>query len=121
MSEEPKKPEDLFRSSIKSFVAISNGALEKLQKASSPALQSLEQAKTQSDAVVIAASDLYQRRHEYPVEIISSAAVLGGSILMLRRGRIAGLLGAATFGGAAYAVVYDELDLSKVYRNTFEK
>lgn len=93
----------------------------KIQQASSPVVDSIDQVKAQSGVFVAGASDLYQRRHEYPVEIVASSAFLGGGVLALRRGRIAGLLGAVTFGGAAYAVVYDEIDLGDIYRNTFEK
>ena len=57
---------------------------------------------------------MYQRRHEFAPQIIGGSAVLGGGFFYLRRGRIAGLLGATACGGASYAFVYDQLVLDNV-------
>mmetsp|Transcript_101783 Transcript_101783/g.285277 ORF Transcript_101783/g.285277 Transcript_101783/m.285277 type:complete len:124 (+) Transcript_101783:90-461(+) len=121
MGEDPKKPEEIFRSGIKSIVSSANKVLGSLEEVAKPVGSAWETVKTQSGVVKESAVYTYQRRHEFPLEIIGGSALLGGGTMLLRRGKIAGVLGAATFGGAAYAVVYDEINLQELPDMIFGK
>lgn len=55
-----------------------------------------------------------RRRKEFAPHIISSSAILAGGFAAMRRGRIAGILGASAAGAVAYGVVYDEIIVDKV-------
>jgi len=113
--EDPSKsPEDILRSGIKAFVSGANSVLGTIENAAKPVGSAAEAVKTQSIAAKDAIVYTYQRRHEFPVEIIGGSAVLGGGLGLLRRGRIAGLIGAVASGGAAYAIVYDEIKLEEL-------
>lgn len=63
----------------------------------------------------------FRRRKEFAPHIIGSSAILGGSAVALRRGRIAGIFGASAAGAAAYGVVYDEISFDKVPDMIFGK
>eukprot|EP00934_Nitzschia_sp_Nitz4_P003144 Nitzschia sp. Nitz4//scaffold22_size323478//316910//317281//NITZ4_000597-RA/size323478-processed-gene-0.431-mRNA-1//1//CDS//3329543207//3134//frame0 len=119
--EDPKKPEDMFRAGIKQFVSTTNDILGSLEEVTKPIGSSWEYVKEQSSVVTDAAVTGYQRRHEFPLEIIGASAALGGGTMWLRNGRISGVLGAAVFGGAAYAVVYDEIKLEELPDMVFGK
>ncbi len=114
MEDDPKKPQDLFRSGIKQFVSATNSLLGGLEEVSKPFGSAWETTKAQSMVAKDSAIYTYQRRHEFSLEIIGGSAVLGGGIGLLRRGRLAGVLAAAACGGAAYAVVYDEIKLQEL-------
>lgn len=122
MTDDPKKPDDdIFRSGIKQFVAATNTLLGALEETSKPVGAAWETVKVQSTAAKDSAIYAYQRRHEFPLEIIGGSAALGGGIALWRRGRLAGVLSAAVCGGAAYAVVYDEIKLQEIPDMLFGK
>ena len=121
MGDDPKKPEEIFRSVIKSLVSATNSILGGLEDVARPVGSALDTIKTQSVVVKDSAVYTYQRRHEFPLEIIGGSALLGGGSMLLRRGKIAGVLGAAAFGGAAYAIVYDEINLQELPDMIFGK
>ena len=119
------KNSDQFKEAIKSAVDSANVGLEKLQtkfnEVKRPIDGTLHQLQDGSASLAESAKTLYQRRHEYAPEIIGGTAVTTGGYFWLRRGRIAGVLGATLGAGAAYAVVYDELDLEKTKEMVFGK
>mmetsp|Transcript_42059 Transcript_42059/g.121518 ORF Transcript_42059/g.121518 Transcript_42059/m.121518 type:complete len:125 (+) Transcript_42059:108-482(+) len=119
--DDPKSPEEMFRSGIKAFVAGTNKVLEGMESAAKPVGSAVEVVKDQAVAARDAAVYTYKRRHEFPMEIIGGSAAVGGSIGLLRRGKIAGILGAAMCGGAAYAVVYDEFKFEELPDIVFGK
>jgi hypothetical protein len=86
-----------------------------------PATSAWQTVTTQASVVPDSAKSIYNRRHEFAPELIGGSVVLGGGIMALSRGRIAGVLGAAVAGGAAYAVVYDEISLQGVPDMIFGK
>ena len=114
MSDDPKKPDpqETFRAGIKAAVGAANSALAGMEKVAGnirePAVSTWNTISTQSTVAMDAVSTTYQKRHQYAPEIIAGSTVLGGGIMALRRGRIAGVLGATLAGGTAYAVVYDQ-------------
>ena len=91
-----------------------NSGLATLQKTTQPIKSVWSSASTQASEISEHAHHLYQRRHEFAPEIIGGSAVVGGGIAALRRGRVAGVLGAAVSGALAYGVVYDELKFDQV-------
>jgi hypothetical protein len=121
MGDDPKKPEEIFRSGIKSLVSAANTVLGSVEEIAKPVGSALETVKTQSVVVKDSAVYTYQRRHEFPLEIIGGSALLGGGVSLVRRGKIAGVLGAAAVGGAAYAVVYDQINLQELPDMLFGK
>ena len=121
MGEDPRKPEDIFRSVIRSLVSVTNTVLGGLEDAARPVGSAFDTVKTQLVVVKDSAVYTYKRRHEFPLEIIGGSALLGGGSMLLHRGKIAGVLGAAAFGGAAYAVVYDEINLQELPDTIFGK
>jgi hypothetical protein len=119
MSDDPKKPsENALRSIVKTTVDSTNTALASLEQASKGVLQpvksSLKTLGEQSSTVGETVKYTYQRRHEFAPHLIGGSAVLGGGIMALRRGRIAGLVGAVATGGLAYAAVYDQINMDNV-------
>jgi hypothetical protein len=121
MTDDPKNPDDIFRSAIKQFVATTNNILGALEETSKPVGAAWDSIKIHSVAAKDSAIYAYQRRHEFPLEIIGGTATLGGGIAWWRRGRIAGVLSAAVCGGAAYAIVYDEIKLQEIPDMVFGK
>jgi hypothetical protein len=119
MSDDPKKPSDItLRSVVKATVDTANTALASLEQASKgvrqPVGSSLKTLGEQSSIVGEKFKYGYQRRHEFAPQLIGGSAVLGGGMMALRRGRIAGLVGAVATGGLAYAVVYDQVNMEMV-------
>lgn len=114
----PSSPEEIFRSGIKAAVSAANSTLTTLEQSTEGARKStanvFETVAAQSSVVTDTAKNTYNRRHEFAPELIGGSALLGGGFMALRRGRIAGVLGAAVAAGAAYAVVYDEINLERV-------
>jgi hypothetical protein len=119
MSDDPKKPSEIsLRSVVKATVDAANTALASLEQASKgvrqPVSSSLKTLGEQSSTVGEKFKYGYVRRHEFAPQLIGGSAVLGGSMMALRRGRIAGLVGAVATGGLAYAVVYDQFKMDNV-------
>lgn len=116
MSDDPKKPtETPLRLGVKFTVDTANAALASLEQASKGVLKpvgsSLKTLGEQSSTVGGQFKYVYQRRHEFAPQLIAASAVLGGGMMALRRGRIAGLVGAVGTGGLAYGVVYDQFSM----------
>ena len=133
MSDDDKSPQEQFKKLIKSGVSVANSGLRlahttfhNVQEPMSSTLQSIEE---HSAVAVETAKNVYLKRKQHAPEIIGGTAVFTGGYLWLRRGRIAGALGAAVGAGAAYSVVYDEfpvdlnldLDLEKLPNMIFGK
>lgn len=120
MTKEPEKPtpQETLRSGIKAAVAATNTTLASLQQVSDkvqkPVVSVLQTVEDTAATASAHAAAAYQRRHEFAPHLVGGSALLGGGIMALRRGRIAGVLGAAVAGGAAYAVAYDEITFSKL-------
>jgi hypothetical protein len=118
MSNNDKQPQDQLKEAIKLAVASANGALEKLhstidewKKPVSSAVTTVEQM---GSATLSSVQTIYARRHEYAPELIGCTALVSGGFFFLRRGRVAGILGGAIGAGAAYAVVYDEINFEQI-------
>jgi hypothetical protein len=110
----PKSPEEFLRSGIKAFVSGANSILGAVENAAKPFGAAVEAVTTQSIAAKDTIIYTYNRRHEFPLEIVGGSAALGGGLGWLRRGRIAGVLGATASGGAAYAIVYDKINVKEL-------
>ena len=52
---------------------------------------------------------LYHKRHEYGRQLVAGNALLGGAYFGLRRGKIAGVLGATLCGGITYFAIYEPI------------
>lgn len=120
-----KQPQDQFKEAIKSAVASANDGLEKLhtkfEDIKRPITGTLQTFQDGSATAVDHVNHVYQRRHEYAPEIIGGTAVVTGGYFLLRRGRLAALMGGALGAGAAYAVVHDEFDFEKIPDVVFGK
>lgn len=118
MSNDNNQPQDQLKEAIKSAVSSANDNLEKMQSHfnewKKPVVSTLQSVEHQGALVANTVTNLYQRRHEYAPELIGGTTLATGGYFLLRRGRLAGLLGGAMGAGAAYAVVYDEFQLDKV-------
>ena len=99
-------------------VSLANDALGSVEQATArirePVSSTYGTIKEQSKVVADKAAYTYQRRHEFAPHIIGTSTLLGGGIMTLRRGRIAGVVGATIAGGSAYAVVYDKISLERI-------
>lgn len=102
----------------KSAVDGANAFLAGLERSTEgirkPFSSSMKTVGEQSSKITEKIQYTYKRRHEFAPEIIGGSAVLGGAVFGLRRGRIAAVIGAAATGGAAYAIVYDQINLDNV-------
>jgi hypothetical protein len=120
-----KNPQDSFKETIKSVVQTANKGLEQAQTTieswKAPVSSTLHIIDEKGHVAMDTVKTIYQRRHEFAPEIIGGTTVTTGGYFFLRRGRLAGLLGAAVGAGAAYAVVYDEFDLNEVPNVIFGK
>jgi len=119
---------DVVKEFIKSGVNAANDALSKAQTTFhqwQEPISSTKQTIEENSAVVYdTVKTVYYKRKSYAPEIIGGSTLLFGGYNMLRRGRIAGMLGAAIGGAAAYSVVYDELppiDVDKIQGIVFGK
>ena len=128
MSSDDKQPNnntDPFKEAIKSAVDSANVGLEKMQtkfnEIKRPIDGTLHQLQDGTESISHQVQTLYARRHEYAPELIGGTAATTGAYFWLRRGRLAGVLGATMGAGAAYAIVYDELDLEKTKAMVFGK
>jgi hypothetical protein len=126
MSDDRKpNPQDQLREVIKSVVNATNCGLSKVQGSVESWKQPVSSAIHTVEETTTSALDnikyVYQRRHEYAPQIIGGTSVTAGGYLLLRRGRIAGVLGAAIGAGTAYAVVYDEVSLDNISDVVFGK
>mmetsp|Transcript_12979 Transcript_12979/g.30314 ORF Transcript_12979/g.30314 Transcript_12979/m.30314 type:complete len:132 (-) Transcript_12979:69-464(-) len=107
-----KNPQEQFKELIKSGVEAANNGLRiaqttytSIKEPMSSAMQSFEE---NGSVAFEQAKTVYMKRKQYAPEIMGGTAVVSGGYLLLRRGKIAGVLGAAIGAGAAYSVVYDE-------------
>eukprot|EP00980_Cylindrotheca_fusiformis_P017603 scaffold5517_cov135-Cylindrotheca_fusiformis.AAC.33 len=60
-------------------------------------------------------------RKEFGPHIVASSGAIGGAVVSFRRGRFAGLFGAAVASVAAYGIVYDDIAFDKVPDVVFGK
>mmetsp|Transcript_10309 Transcript_10309/g.16485 ORF Transcript_10309/g.16485 Transcript_10309/m.16485 type:complete len:129 (+) Transcript_10309:104-490(+) len=122
-SDNQKAPEDAFKEMIKSAVATANTGLQQLQTTvetwKQPVSSALHTVEETSTSAFRTAQTVYQRRHEFAPEIIGGTGVVTGGYFWLRRGRVAGVLAGAAGATAAYAVVYDELDIENIPNKIF--
>lgn len=99
------------RSVIKLSVNTCNSALANLEHSSEqvgkPFVATLMNVQQQGTTVARKALQVYDTRHEYGPHIIAASSLLCGSIAGLRRGRLPAFAVGATFGFAAYIVVYE--------------
>lgn len=126
MSDDKKpNPQEHLREVIKSVVNTTNVGLSKVhdivESLKQPVFSAVQTVEEASNSAITNVKYVYQRRHEYAPEIIGGTAVTTGGYFLIRRGRIAGVLGATAGASAAYAVVYDELSLDKVSDLIFGK
>lgn len=115
----PPSEENFLKSGIKNVVNVINSGLEQLQVATNEVRRPLASTFSSVQDRTVMVGDkigfIYERRHQYALELIGGSTLLGAGVMTLRRrGRLAGLLGAAAAGGTAYAVVYDIITLEDV-------
>ena len=125
---DPKKPldpQEAFRSGIKMVVGAVNNTLAGLEQVTEgvrkPTKATLHSMTTNASIAGKLTKDLYNKRNEFAPQLIGGSAVLGGGIMVLRRGRIAGVVGATAAAGVAYGVVYDQFSLESVPDIVFGK
>eukprot|EP00533_Pseudo-nitzschia_delicatissima_P014907 CAMPEP_0197269904 /NCGR_PEP_ID=MMETSP1432-20130617/6328_1 /TAXON_ID=44447 /ORGANISM="Pseudo-nitzschia delicatissima, Strain UNC1205" /LENGTH=130 /DNA_ID=CAMNT_0042735135 /DNA_START=178 /DNA_END=570 /DNA_ORIENTATION=+ len=127
MSDDKKDPQEQLKELIKIGVDATNSGLRVaqtvLQNFKEPLSSTIQSLEDNSSVTVENAKTLYVKRKQYAPEIMVSTAVLTGGYSWLRRGRIAGILGAAVGTGVAYSVVYGEfpVDVEKLQNVIFGK
>jgi hypothetical protein len=103
-----------LKSFTKATVDTANAALAGLERATRPITSSMKTIGETTESISEKMQYTFQRRHEFAPEIIGGSVFAGGAIMTLRRGRLAGIIGAAASGGAAYAIVYDQINFEHV-------
>ena len=122
-----KNPQERLQDLIKSGVNAANSGLRIAQttyfNVKEPVSSALQSAEEHGSVALESARVLYTKRKQHAPELVGGTAALTGGYLWLRRGRIAGVFGAAIGAGAAYSVAYDEfpVDLSTALPNSLEK
>uniref|UniRef100_A0A6V0CEG6 MICOS complex subunit n=1 Tax=Pseudo-nitzschia australis TaxID=44445 RepID=A0A6V0CEG6_9STRA len=110
-----KNPQEQLQELIKSGVNAANSGLRTAQSAylnvKEPVSSAFQSAEEHGSVALDAAKLLYVKRKQHAPELVGGTAALTGGYLWLRRGRIAGVFGAAISAGAAYSVVYDEFSI----------
>lgn len=106
-----------LKSSIKAGVNSANNILASLEEQADrygkPVVKSLHDIQHEGEIVANKASVFYEKRKQYAPEIIGGSALLVGSIVGLRRGRLPALATGAATGFLAYLGVY-EIDLHRM-------
>jgi len=130
---EPEKPKDAalsipkipsvsnmkasLKTSIKSGVENANNFLasleERADKYGQPVVASIHDIQHSGVVVAYKATQCYEKRKQYAPEIIGGSALVVGSLVGLRRGRIPAVATAAATGFLAYVGVY-EIDLRRI-------
>lgn len=127
MSDGKKDPQDQFKELIKIGVNATNSGLRLAQTAvtnfKEPLSSTLQSVEDNSSVAFETAKTVYAKRKLYAPQIMVGTAMFTGGYSWLRRGRIAGILGAAVGTGVAYSVVYDEfpVDVEKLPNVIFGK
>ena len=127
MSDDKKDPQDQLRELIKIGVNATNSGLRlaqtTFQNFKEPVSLTLQSVEENGAVAMETAKTIYVKRKQYAPQIMVGTAVCTGGYSWLRRGRIAGILGATVGTGVAYAFVYDELpvDLEKLPNIIFGK
>lgn len=105
-----------LKASIKSGVESANNVLgsleEQAEKYGRPVVSSLHKIEHEGEIVAHKVSSFYDKRKQYGPEIIGGSALVVGSIVGLRRGKIPALATATATGFLAYLGVY-EIDLRR--------
>ena len=127
MSDDNNNPQEELKKFIKIGVSAANTGLRlaqtTFQNFKEPMLSTLKTIEDNSAVAISNTKTVYAKRKQYAPQIIGGSAVTSGGYLWLRRGRIAGLLGAALGSGIAYSVVHDEfpVDLENLPNMIFGK
>jgi len=127
MSDDNKNPQEQLKELIKIGVNATNSGLRLAQTTfrnfEEPLSSTLQTVEDNGTFAMETAKTVYAKRKQYVPEIMGGTAVSTGGYLWLRRGRIAGILGAAVGTGVAYSVVYDEfpVDFEKLPNMVFGK
>jgi len=127
MSDDKKDPQEQLKEFIRIGVSATNSGLQLAQttfKNFEEPLSSTFQSAGENGAVAMeTAKTVYAKRKQYAPQLMAGTAMFTGGYFWLRRGRIAGILGAAAGTGVAYSVVYDEfpVDFEKLPNVIFGK
>jgi hypothetical protein len=127
MSDDKKDPQEQLKELIKIGVSATNSGLQlaqtTFQNFKEPLSSTLQTAEDKGAVAMETAKTVYAKRKQYAPQLMGGTAVFTGGYLWLRRGRIAGILGAAAGTGVAYSVVYDEfpVDFEKLPNMIFGK
>mmetsp|Transcript_25767 Transcript_25767/g.60408 ORF Transcript_25767/g.60408 Transcript_25767/m.60408 type:complete len:130 (-) Transcript_25767:187-576(-) len=112
MSDDNKNPEDEFKKLIKIGVNAANTGLRLAQTTfhnyKEPLSSTLQTIEDNGAVAIVTAKNVYTKRKQYAPQIMLGTALTSGGYLWLRRGRIAGIIGATLGSGMAYSIVYDE-------------
>jgi len=120
-SDEPSQSSSFqktLKASIRNSVEATNRTLasleEKSREVSQPVVKGLKTVEEEGSYVATKAIHAYERRHEFGPHIVVGTAFLAGSVVALRRGRIAGVFSSILGGGAAYLAIYPPISLEEL-------
>jgi len=113
MSDDKKDPQDQLKEIIKIGVNATNTGLRlaqaTFQNFKEPLSSTFQTVGDNGTVAIDNAKIIYAKRRQYAKEIMGGTAAGTGVYFWLRRGKIAGIVGAAVGTGVAYSVVYDEI------------
>ena len=127
MSDGNNSPQEQLKELIKTGVNAANSGLRlahtTFHNFKEPMLSTFRSIEDNGAVVIETTKTLYVKRKQYAPEIIFGTAASSGGYLLLTRGRIAGVFGAALSSSIAYSVVYDEfpVDLDNLPNMVFGK
>ena len=127
MSDDKKDPQEQLKEFIRIGVSAANNGLQLAQttfyNVKEPLSSTLQSAGENGAVAMETTKTVYAKRKQYAPQLMGGTAIVTGGYFLLRRGRIAGILGAAAATGVAYSVVYDEfpVDFEKLPNVIFGK
>ena len=122
-----KNPQDQLKELIKIGVNATNSGLRlahtTFHNLKEPLSSTLQNVEDNGTVAMTSVKTVYAKRKQHASKIMAGTAVAMGGYSWLRRGKIAGILGAAAGTGVAYSVVYDEfpVDFEKLPNMIFGK
>jgi hypothetical protein len=118
----PRSPQDelarSFRSTIRSGVDSANKALATVQEVTEqvqkPVVQGLHLVQDETQYLAHQARRFYDYRYEYGPYFVFAGAVMVGSVVTMRRGRVPGALAGIATGGVTYVSLYEPFRISEL-------
>jgi len=111
MSSDPNN--NPLRELISNGVKQTNNLLARLENSVKNVQQPVAAAVQETNSVLTRlqhqSQHIYARRHEYGPHLVAASFFVVGSVLSLRRGRLAGALGGSTAAGLTYMALFDPI------------